>query len=94
MFRVAENVEDCPAASEAVAETTWPAPSVLNVWDCGQCTGGTPPVHWYVTATLVLFQPFTGGGEKPAVIASGELSVFKAMLVLAVFPALSVAVPL
>jgi len=51
-------------------------------------------VHWYVIPTLVLFQPFTGGGDKVAVMARGALSVAKEMLVDAVFPALSVAVPL
>jgi hypothetical protein len=44
--------------------------------------------------TLVLFHPLTGRGDSLAVIASGEFSVLIAMLVLALFPALSVAVPL
>jgi hypothetical protein len=44
--------------------------------------------------TSVLFHPLMGAGEIEAVIASGALCVFKAILVLAVFPALSIAVPL
>jgi len=47
-----------------------------------------------VTVTLELFQPFPfGAGDDAADIVGGVLSMLNLMLVLAVLPALSVAVP-
>ena len=45
IFSVVEAVAVCPAASVAVAEINWFAPSALTVCAAGHCTGGTPPVH-------------------------------------------------
>ena len=50
--------------------------------------------HEKVTVTLELFQPLEfAAGEALAVIVGGVSSTFTVMLVLAVLPALSVAVP-
>jgi hypothetical protein len=61
-----------PFASVAVPVIDWLAPSVDIVCWAGHCTGATPPKHWKVTVTFVLFQPFVfGAGLADAVICSG-----------------------
>jgi len=51
-------------------------------------------LHVSVTVTFELFQPFPFGvGDVAAEIVGEVLSIFNLMLVLAVLPALSVAVP-
>jgi hypothetical protein len=47
-----------------------------------------------LTVTFELFHPFAlGAGITPAAIFGGVFAMFRVTLVLAVFPALSVAVP-
>jgi hypothetical protein len=71
------------------------APSALTV--IGEVQLAMPDsesLHVNVTVTFELSQPFPfGGGDEIAEIVGGVLSMFNLMLVLAVFPALSVAVP-
>ncbi len=51
-------------------------------------------MHVKLTVTLELFQPFEfGGGEAAAVIFGGAFPMFSVILVVAVFPATSVTVP-
>jgi hypothetical protein len=71
------------------------APSALTVTGGGQvATPDKESAHEKVTVTLELFQPLEfASGEALAVIVGAVLSIFTVMLVLAVFPALSVAVP-
>jgi hypothetical protein len=71
------------------------APSALTATGDGQvATPDKESAHEKVTVTLELFQPLEfAPGEALAVIVGAVLSIFTVMLVLAVFPALSVAVP-
>jgi len=84
-----------PAMSAAVPEITWLRPSALTVAGGVQLPmPDSESLHVNVTVTFELFQPFPFGvGEDAVEIVGGVLSIFNLMLVLAVFPALSVAVP-
>jgi|SRR5689334_8297757 len=85
----------CAEASVTVPLTLWFAPSTLIVCGAGHCSGGTPPEHRNETVTSELFHPAAfGGGAGLALIANGESCTLSVTLVEAVFPALSVAVPL
>jgi len=76
IFNVTDALAVAPFASVAVAEMVWFAPSVLTVCAAGHWTGGAPPVHEYVTVTLLLFHPFAfAAGDGDAVIASGATTV-------------------
>lgn len=56
--------------------------------------GAVPGVHVKLTVTLELFQPFAfGEGETAAVIFGGVSPMFNVILVVALFPATSVTVP-
>jgi len=95
MLRIALTVAVFPALSTTDPWILWLAPSVVTV--CGDEHVATPDVaseHVKLTVTSALFQPLAfGAGEAVAVIVGGVLSIFRLTLVLAVFPALSVAVP-
>lgn len=57
--------------------------------------GAKPAVQVYVTVTGVVFQPFAlGAGEADAIIVGGVVLTFSVTLADALFPALSMAVPL
>src|SRR5258708_24548016 len=85
----------CAEASVTVPFTIWFAPSAVRVCDAGQFSGGTPPAHRNETVTLVLFQPAAfAAGAALAEMVSGVSCTLSVTLVEAVFPALSVAVPL
>jgi len=65
-----------PAASVAVPEMIWLAPSVVTVCGAGQlATAEVASLQANVTVTLLLFQPAAfGAGEAVAVIVGGSLS--------------------
>ncbi len=82
-------------ASVTVPLIAWLAPSSVTVCDAGHCSGGTPPAHVNDTVTSELFHPAgLGGGAGVAITESGANCTLNVTLVDAVFPALSVAVPL
>jgi len=84
-----------PALSRAVPEITWFAPSVVTWTGAGQTSTPLPPsTQENVTVISVLFQPAASGtGVAVAVILGGVLSLLTVTEMLALLPALSVAVP-
>ena len=80
----------------AVPVITWFAPSVLTVCGPGHETGGAPPVHWKLTVTGELFDPaaFGAGATEATTCNGGNGWRLNWMLVVAVLPAMSVALPL
>ncbi len=92
---VAETEAVFPPRSVEVPEMTWLDDSVLVVMGEGQF--GTPEresAQAKVTVTFELFQPLEfAAGEGLAVMVGAVSSMFTVMVVLAVLPALSVAVP-
>jgi hypothetical protein len=92
---VAEAEDTFPATSTAVPAITWLEPSVLTV--AGGVQVATPDresAQENVTVTFELFQELEfAAGEALAAIVGAVLSIFTVILVLAVLPALSVAVP-
>jgi hypothetical protein len=68
---------------------------VLTITGAGQiATPESESLQVNVTVTLALFQPFAFGGcDELADTVGGVLSMFSVMLVVALLPALSVAVP-
>lgn len=74
---VTEALAVLPALSVAVPETTWLAPSLVNVCGCGQLATpeiASPQVN--VTVGFVLFQfAALGAGEMVALIDGGSLSI-------------------
>ena len=93
---VALALTELPTASVAVPVITWFAPSMLTVCGPGQETGGAPPVHTKLTVTGVLFQPaaFGAGATDATTCSGGNGCRLNWMLVVAVFPAMSVVLPL
>src|SRR5258708_3585130 len=68
---------------------------MVTDWAPGHCSGGTPPEHTNETVRSLLFQPAAlDAGLTLARIASGASCTVSVRLVEAVFPAMSVAVPL
>ena len=80
----------------AVPVIIWFAPSVLTVCGPGQETGGAPPVHTKLTVTGELFHPaaFGAGATDATTCSGGNGCRLNWILVVAVFPAMSVALPL
>src|SRR5215472_1381542 len=95
MLRLADAVAVLPARSRAVPETAWLAPSVeATTWVGQKSTPLSASEQLKLTVTLVLFQPAAlGEGDTMAAIAGAVSSMFKVAFALAVFPALSLAVP-
>src|SRR6202035_5453388 len=85
-----------PATSVTVPLTTWLAPCVLTVSDCGQfAIGAVVAVQVKVTFTLVLFQPAAfAAGDAAAVMVGAVVAMFTVAWAVVEFPAMSVAVPL
>src|SRR6478672_11062294 len=85
-----------PIASVAVPLMTWFAPSVVTVCAGGHETTGAPPVQTNVTVTGVLFHPaaFGAGATEATICSGGNGCRLNWMLVVAVLPAISVALPL
>src|SRR5262249_29051543 len=96
MLTVRDVVAVFPALSTAVPEILWFKPSVLTLFVGGHVAipdKASEQVN--ATATLVLFQPAALGAGVAVELITGEtLSIFTVSLVLALFPATSVAVPL
>lgn len=80
----------------AVPVITWFAPSMLTVCELGHETGGAPPVHTKLTVTGELFHPaaFGAGATDATTCNGGNGWRLNWMLVVAVLPAISVALPL
>jgi hypothetical protein len=93
---VALALTELPTASVAVPVIIWFAPSVLTVCGPGQETGGAPPVQTKLTVTGVLFHPaaFGAGATDATTWSGGNGWRLNWMLVVPVFPATSVALPL
>jgi hypothetical protein len=93
---VALALTEFPTASVAVPVIIWFAPSVLTVCGPGQETGGAPPVQTKLTVTGVLFHPaaFGAGATDATTWSGGNGWRLNWMLVVPVFPATSVALPL
>ena len=95
MLRVTLTDAVLPALSVTVPAITWPAPSDVTVCMGGQLS--TPePVSEQVklTITFELFQPLPlGKGIVDGVIVGGVMSILTFTPVVAILPALSVAVP-
>src|SRR5262245_23066263 len=87
---------ELPSASVAVPLITWFAPSAVTVCGAGHETGGAPPVQTKVTVTGLLFQPaaFGAGKAEATTLSGGKGCRVNVALVVDVFPALSVTVPL
>jgi hypothetical protein len=85
----------CAAASVTVPLIAWFAPSVDTVCVAGHCSGGTPPAQRNDTVTSELFHPAAlAEGAALSLTDSAACCTLNVTLVEAVFPALSVAVPL
>ena len=84
-----------PALSVAVPEILCFAPSVLTVVAAGQAaTPDRPSEQVNATVTLLLFQPAAlAAGVAVELMVGAVLSILTVSVALAVFPALSVAVP-
>ena len=84
-----------PATSVALPVAVWPAPSCVKL--TGEAQVATPDsasAQLKLTVTLVLFQPkLLARGLNVAAMLGGVLSILTFVLGVAVFPALSVAVP-
>jgi hypothetical protein len=95
IFSVTVAVAVLPALSVTDAETISLAPSAVTVWVGGQeATPEPESKQEKFTVTLVLFQPLAFGvGDVAAITVGGVLSMLTITLVVAVLPALSVAVP-
>src|SRR5678816_2010763 len=95
-FTVALALTELPTASVAVPVIIWFGPSVLTVCAAGQETGGAPPVQTNVTVTGELFHPaaFGAGATEATTCNGGNGWRLNWMLVVAVFPAMSVVLPL
>src|SRR5882762_2907025 len=93
---VALALTELPTASVAVPVITWFAPSVLTVCGAGHETGGAPPVHTNVTVTGELSHPAAlGAGAADATTCNGGNGWrLNWILVVPVFSAISVALPL
>ena len=95
IFTVTEACAVFPAMSVAVPFADNAAPSVESVIGDGQLAiPESASVQAKVTTTSVLFHPAAlAGGEADAEIAGAVLSMFRVIVVCAVFPATSVTVP-
>ncbi len=92
ILSVTEAVAKLPAASVAVREIAWFAPSVEITTGAGQMTAPVPPEHTKLTVTSVLFHPAgLGAGVGVAEIVSVLDPKVTLRFAVAVFPATSVA---
>ena len=96
MFTTTLAVVELPALSVAVPVNVWGAPEVVLILiTLGHMdTPDKASEHTKLIVTGPVLIPLTGVGVTVAVIVGGVLSRLTDTLVLAVFPALSVAVPL
>src|SRR5436190_3886419 len=96
MLAVRVAVDELPALSVADPETDCDAPSEVRLTDAGhEPTPDSVSLHVKSTVASVLIQPeLLAAGWSTPVIVGGVLSRFIVALELAVFPALSAAVPL
>jgi hypothetical protein len=92
---VALALTELPTASVAIPVITWFAPSMLTICVPGHETGGAPPVQTKLTVTGVLFHPaaFGAGATEATTCNGGNGCRLNWVLVVAVLPAMSVALP-